>query len=137
MHEFFTGIFKKIILSHPVTSKQPYKIVQIHMRHPVHIITYFAKYGTVKLWQNWQWQKKCESIPAANLWFRNGLILSSLAETTIIFRLQKYWRGFHVFSRSKSAETSATKASYDCLIWVPILGYSPIKFGFVKVPKNF
>jgi hypothetical protein len=27
--------FKKIILSHPVTSKQPHKIVQIHMRHPV------------------------------------------------------------------------------------------------------
>jgi len=23
------------ILSHPVTSKQPHKIVQIHMRHPV------------------------------------------------------------------------------------------------------
>ena len=25
------------ILSHPVTSKQPHKIVQIHMGHPVHI----------------------------------------------------------------------------------------------------
>jgi len=25
-----------IILSHPVTSKQPQKIVQIHMGHPVH-----------------------------------------------------------------------------------------------------
>ena len=31
---FFTGIKKKI-LSHPVTSKQPHKIVQIHMGHPV------------------------------------------------------------------------------------------------------
>ena len=27
---------KKIILSHTVTSKQPHKIVQIHMGHPVH-----------------------------------------------------------------------------------------------------
>ena len=27
--------FKKNILSHPVTSKQPHKIVQIHMGHPV------------------------------------------------------------------------------------------------------
>ena len=27
--------FKKIILSHPVTSKQPQKIVQKHMGHPV------------------------------------------------------------------------------------------------------
>ena len=26
---------KNFILSHPVTSKQPHKIVQIHMRHPV------------------------------------------------------------------------------------------------------
>ena len=26
---------KNSILSHPVTSKQPHKIVQIHMRHPV------------------------------------------------------------------------------------------------------
>ena len=26
---------KFFILSHPVTSKQPHKIVQIHMRHPV------------------------------------------------------------------------------------------------------
>jgi hypothetical protein len=30
-----TGIEKKIFSSHPVTSKQPHKIVQIHMRHPV------------------------------------------------------------------------------------------------------
>ena len=28
---------KKNILSHPVTSKQPHKTVQIHMRHPVHV----------------------------------------------------------------------------------------------------
>ena len=28
---------KKIILSHPVTSKQPHKIVQIHMGHPVDV----------------------------------------------------------------------------------------------------
>ena len=35
MHEIFTGIEKKNILSHPVTSKQPHKIVQILMRHPV------------------------------------------------------------------------------------------------------
>jgi hypothetical protein len=27
---------KKYILSHPVTSKQPQKIVQIHMGHPVY-----------------------------------------------------------------------------------------------------
>ena len=27
---------KFFILSHPVTSKQPHKIVQIHMGHPVH-----------------------------------------------------------------------------------------------------
>ena len=27
--------FKFFILSHPVTSKQPHKIVQIHMGHPV------------------------------------------------------------------------------------------------------
>ena len=40
----FKGIYmnfllelKKNILSHPVTSKQPHKIVQIHMGHPVHI----------------------------------------------------------------------------------------------------
>ena len=31
---------KFFILSHPVTSKQPHKIVQIHMRHPVSIKTY-------------------------------------------------------------------------------------------------
>ena len=36
LHEFFTGIEKKIhMFSHPVTSKQPYKINQILMRHPV------------------------------------------------------------------------------------------------------
>ena len=35
LYEFFTGI-KKYILSHPVTSKQPPEIVQIHMRHPVY-----------------------------------------------------------------------------------------------------
>ena len=29
---------KKYIVSHPVTSKQPHKIVQIHMGHPVHIL---------------------------------------------------------------------------------------------------
>ena len=28
---------KFFILSHPVTSKQPHKIVQIHMRHPVYV----------------------------------------------------------------------------------------------------
>ena len=27
------------ILSHPVTSKQPHKIVQIHMRHPVELVS--------------------------------------------------------------------------------------------------
>ena len=32
---------KFFILSHPVTSKQPHKIVQIHMRHPVGLT--FAK----------------------------------------------------------------------------------------------
>ena len=31
----FSLELKKIILSHPVTSKQPHKIVQILMRHPV------------------------------------------------------------------------------------------------------
>ena len=31
----FSLELKKITLSHPVTSKQPHKIVQIHMRHPV------------------------------------------------------------------------------------------------------
>ena len=31
----FSLELKKIILSHPVTSKQPPEIVQIHMRHPV------------------------------------------------------------------------------------------------------
>ena len=31
----FSQELKKIILSHPVTSKQPPEIVQIHMRHPV------------------------------------------------------------------------------------------------------
>ena len=29
---------KFFILSHPVTSKQPHKVVQIHMGHPVHRI---------------------------------------------------------------------------------------------------
>ena len=33
----FSLELKKIILSHPVTSKQPPEIVQIHMRHPVHL----------------------------------------------------------------------------------------------------
>ena len=33
----FSLELKKIILSHPVTAKQPQKIVQIHMGHPVHI----------------------------------------------------------------------------------------------------
>ena len=33
----FLQEFNKIILRHPVTSKQPHKIVQIHMRHPVRI----------------------------------------------------------------------------------------------------
>ena len=40
----FKGIFlnfllelKKNLLSHPMTSKQPHKIVQIHMRHPVNV----------------------------------------------------------------------------------------------------
>ena len=32
----FSQELKKIILSHPVTSKQPPEIVQIHMRHPVY-----------------------------------------------------------------------------------------------------
>ena len=32
----FSLELKKIILSHPVTSKQPHKIVQILMRHPVY-----------------------------------------------------------------------------------------------------
>ena len=31
----FSLELKKIISSHSVTSKQPHKIVQIHMRHPV------------------------------------------------------------------------------------------------------
>ena len=31
----FSLEFKKINLSHPVTSKQPPEIVQIHMRNPV------------------------------------------------------------------------------------------------------
>ena len=33
------------ILSHPLTSKQPPKIVQIHMTHPVdlHIVSHFTK----------------------------------------------------------------------------------------------
>ena len=31
----FSLELKKTILSHPVTSKQPPEIVQIHMRHPV------------------------------------------------------------------------------------------------------
>ena len=31
----FLTELKIFILSHPVTSKQPHKIVQIHMRHPV------------------------------------------------------------------------------------------------------
>ena len=35
MHDFFTGIKKIILKSHPVTSKQPHKIVQIYMHHPV------------------------------------------------------------------------------------------------------
>ena len=34
-HWLFTGIQKKNILSHPVTSRQPHKIVQILMRHTV------------------------------------------------------------------------------------------------------
>ena len=32
----FSMKLKKNISSHPVTSKQPHEIVQIHMRHPVH-----------------------------------------------------------------------------------------------------
>ena len=31
---------KFFILSHSVTSKQPHKIVQIHMRHPVYFLNY-------------------------------------------------------------------------------------------------
>ena len=34
MHFFLELIF--FILSHPVTSEQPHKVVQIHMGHPVH-----------------------------------------------------------------------------------------------------
>ena len=34
LHEFFTGI-DFFISYYPVTSKQPHKIVQIHMDHPV------------------------------------------------------------------------------------------------------
>ena len=33
----FSLELKKIILSHPVTSKQPHKIVQILMGHPVNV----------------------------------------------------------------------------------------------------
>ena len=36
----FSLELKKIILSHPVTSKQPPEIVQIHMRHPVYKNSY-------------------------------------------------------------------------------------------------
>ena len=39
---------KNFILSHPVTSKQPHKIVQIHMRRPV---------------QNERWKNCCEKMP--------------------------------------------------------------------------
>ena len=35
LHEIFTRVEKKNISSHSVTSKQPHKIVQILMRHPV------------------------------------------------------------------------------------------------------
>ena len=38
---------KKYILSHPVTSKQPHKIVQIHMRHPVDIIFFSLLVRTI------------------------------------------------------------------------------------------
>ena len=34
---------KFFILSHPVTSKQPHKIVQIHMRHPVYTLVFSLK----------------------------------------------------------------------------------------------
>ena len=44
MHEFFTGIDFFSISSHPVTSKQPHKIVQIHMVHPVHCLVEYLKY---------------------------------------------------------------------------------------------
>ena len=37
----FSLELKKIILSHPVTSKQPHKIVQILMRHPVNLYAHF------------------------------------------------------------------------------------------------
>ena len=37
----FSLELKKIISSHPVTSKQPHKIVQILMRHPVNL--FFVK----------------------------------------------------------------------------------------------
>ena len=36
---------KFFILSHPVTSKQPHKIVQIHMGHPVSTYFWFLKGG--------------------------------------------------------------------------------------------
>ena len=43
----FSLELKIFILSHSVTSKQPHKIVQIHMRHPVNIIKnpYFRKFS--------------------------------------------------------------------------------------------
>ena len=42
------------ILSHPVTSKQPHKIIQIHMRHPVHktLIPFEIAGGLNNLMQN-------------------------------------------------------------------------------------
>ena len=47
----FSQELKKIILSHPVTSKQPPEIVQIHMRHPVRGLV-LLDYRTIGLLQN-------------------------------------------------------------------------------------
>ena len=43
----FSLELKIFILSHSVTSKQPHKIVQIHMRHPVEQVTLFLSTLTV------------------------------------------------------------------------------------------
>ena len=57
----FSLELKKIIVSHPVTSKQPHKIVQILMRHPVFDLqllittyfTYFLNKSFYLLLHNW------------------------------------------------------------------------------------
>ena len=63
------------ILSHPLTEKQPPKVVQIHMTHPVEIIKPYVKNELLD-WMKWEISKihSKKSIAGRNVHFRTKSI---------------------------------------------------------------